>query len=133
MNIYLAHKYHPDQQNRPLLEALSAVLAAAGHHTHCVVRDVEQWGAIALPPTELMSVAFNLIDASEVLLVEFSEKGVGIGIEVGYASAKGIPIWVIAPHGADISDSLRGVAEQVLFYGEVAEVGELLRPLLLIE
>jgi 2'-deoxynucleoside 5'-phosphate N-hydrolase len=127
MNIYLAHKYHPDQKNRPLLEELTAVLAAEGHHAYCVVRDVEQWGAIALSPTALMSAAFDLMEASEVVLVEFSEKGVGIGIEAGYAYAKGIPIWVIAPQGVEISETLRGIATRVVAYERVAEVGMLLR------
>ena len=126
MNIYLAHKYYPNQQKRPFSEALAAVLTAEGHHTHCFVRDVQQWGAISLSPTALMSAAFGLINASDLVVVELSEKGVGIGIEAGYAYAKGIPIVVIAPHTADISESLRGIAQAVFHYGTLTEVGEYL-------
>jgi len=125
MNIYLAIKYHPDAQNRPLIEGISAILAAQGHTTHCVARDVEEWGAIQLPPAVLMQRAFQAIDRSDQLLIEFSEKGVGLGIEAGYAHALGKPITVIAPPTAELSSTLHGIAATIFRYTNTEELTQL--------
>lgn len=125
MKIYLAIKYHPNADNRPLIEAISAVLAAQGHTTVCIARDVEQWGAIQLPPAVLMQRSCQAIDNSDQILIEFSEKGVGLGIEAGYAHALGKPITVIAPPMADLSNTLQGIAATVFRYTNVEELAHL--------
>lgn len=126
MNLYLAIKYHPDASNRPLIEALDAALTAAGHSTLCVARDLEAWGAHSYPPDKLMRHSFQLIDKADLVLVELSEKGVGLGIEAGYAHAQGIPVVVAAQTGADISTTLAGIASQVLFYDEPTALAQAL-------
>lgn len=125
MKIYLAIKYHADGDNWPLVEAICNTLAAAGHQVVCIVCDVEEWGAVTMPPAELMRRSFQAIDAADLLLVELSEKGVGLGIEAGYAHAHGIPIVVIAQPGADISTTLTGIADQTFVYSDVAELAGL--------
>ena len=47
---YLAIKYHPDNQNRPLIEELTVILDQAGWSSHVVVRDLEDWGRITFTP-----------------------------------------------------------------------------------
>ncbi len=116
MLAYLAIKYHADGANRPRIEALTTALTAAGIDTVCVVRDLEAWGQIHFAPDELMRRAFALLDASDLLVVELTEKGVGVGIEAGYAFARGIPILTVAQRGTDISTTLRGVSRAVLRY-----------------
>jgi len=64
----------------------------------------------------LMQKSFHEIDKSDVIIVELSEKGVGLGIEAGYAYAKGIPIITIARSGSDISQTLRGISQDIFFY-----------------
>jgi 2'-deoxynucleoside 5'-phosphate N-hydrolase len=119
---YLALKYHPDGSNRPLIEALSACLEKHGLETFCVFRDLEDWGQVTFNPADLMRRSFQAIDASDLLVVELSEKGVGIGIEAGYAYARQIPVITLARRGTDISDTLRGISTAVLAYGDLAEV-----------
>ncbi len=126
MNLYLAIKYHPDARNRPLIEAISIAFSAAGHSTVCVARDLEAWGAKRFSAQELMRRSFQLIDAADLVLVELSEKGVGLGIEAGYAHAQGIPVAVAAHTGADISTTLAGIASQVLFYDEPTALAQAL-------
>jgi 2'-deoxynucleoside 5'-phosphate N-hydrolase len=126
LKAYLAHKYHPDGHNRLLIEALSTCLENHGFETVCVFRDLEDWGKITFAPAELMHRAFQAIDASDLVVVELSEKGVGVGIEAGYAYARQIPIITLAQRGADISDTLRGISQQVLAYSDLAEVDALL-------
>ena len=56
-----------------------------------------------------MKRAFLEIKRAAFVLIECSEKGVGIGIEAGYAYANGIPIVVIYRSGADLSNTLSGI------------------------
>ena len=126
MKIYLAIKYHPDLRNRALIEAISTALAAQGWQTVCIVRDVEQWGALAFTPQALMQRTFDEIEACDLLLVEFSEKGVGLGIEAGYAAARGRPVVVLAPEGVEISTTLQGISRRVIRYERT--VSGLLQP-----
>jgi nucleoside 2-deoxyribosyltransferase len=119
---YLAIKYHPNHSNRPLIEAISAALKKCGFETVCIVRDVEEWGQVRLSPQELMVRSFAEIETSDVVVVDLSEKGVGVGIEAGYAYARNIPIITIARQGSDISTTLLGISRQVFWYREPDEL-----------
>ena len=119
---YLGIKYHPDHRNRERIAFITEALAAAGYATTCITRDVEQWGAIHFSPQELMTQTFGVIEASELCVIDLTEKGVGLGIEAGYAFAKGIPVVAIAQTGADISETLRGISQTVGFYQSVDEL-----------
>jgi len=116
MQAYLAIKYHADNANRDRIKGISAALAARGIRTLCIARDVEQWGAVHFDPHTLMQKSFDAIDACDLVVVDLTEKGVGIGIEAGYAHARHIPIVTIAQTGADISETLRGISDEVWFY-----------------
>ncbi len=116
MKAYLAIKFYADGQNRDVIEGITAVLAQQGIETICVVRDLEKWGKIHYSPDVLMQKSFHEIDHSDMVIVELSEKGVGLGIEAGYAYAKGIPIITIARIGSDISETLRGISQDIFFY-----------------
>lgn len=119
---YLAIKYHSNQQNRPLIEAISAALAGQGIEVWCIVRDVEQWGAVHLSATLLMQKTFELLESCDFVLVDLTEKGVGLGIEAGYAFAKNKPIFTIAPAGADVSETLQGISTQLFRYHSQTEL-----------
>jgi hypothetical protein len=114
----LSLKFHGDHRNRPFIEALSVVSAGVGVTTHCVARDLEHWGQHEFDAASLMRETFRMIDRVDVVVIELSEKGVGIGIEAGYASARGIPIVVLHPTGSDVSTTLRGIATAVLSYDD---------------
>ncbi len=127
MKIYLAIKFHPDFSNRELIENLSVALGAAGHTSVVAVRDLEGWGAIKLTNKELMDQDFKAVGESDMLLVEFSEKGVGIGIAVGFAKALNKPIVVIAKTGSEISSTLEGTADKIVFYDKPEDLIELFK------
>jgi nucleoside 2-deoxyribosyltransferase len=55
-------------------------------------------------------------------VVELSEKGVGVGIEAGYARAKGKPIITVARRESDVSDTLRGISREVFIYQDKGEL-----------
>lgn len=128
MKIYLAIKYHADQRNRQVIENITAALTAQGHELFCLVRDLEQWGAVTFPPDQLMQHTFQMIAAADVVLVDLTEKGVGLGIEAGYAHAHNIPVVTIAQTGADISATLRGISTTVFCYNDYTELTNLPLP-----
>jgi nucleoside 2-deoxyribosyltransferase len=118
MKAFLSIKFHEDVKNKKLVEEISESLEKAGFNTTVLIRDYEKWGKLKFPPQKLMELTFKLISESDILIVEFSEKGVGLGIEAGYAFSKNIPIFVIAKKGSDISTTLRGIAKKVIFYNK---------------
>lgn len=122
MKAYLIIKFKEDNSNRKLIEDISAVLGKMGMETTVMARDYEKWGEVKFTPEILMQKTFEIIDSSDVLIVEFSEKGVGIGIEAGYAYAKNKPIYVVAKEGSDISSTIKGVAKEVIFYNNPEEI-----------
>lgn len=120
--VYLGIKFHEDYRNRDKIEAIAQALDGGGYQCICVARDIEKWGTIRFEPPELMRVTFEIIDACVAVVIDLSEKGVGLGIEAGYAHAKGIPVIVVAEAGADISDTLRGIARDVLAYDPMSDL-----------
>ena len=116
MKAYITIKYHPDNSNRPRIEQISEALARNGIESVCVVRDLENWGEVHFSPEDLMQKSFAAIGACDLMVVDLSEKGVGVGIEAGYAWARGIPILTIARAGADISETLQGISQAVFWY-----------------
>lgn len=129
MRVFLSIKFHGDMRNRAHVEQVLAALERSGHMPVCVVRDLEQWGAVSFPADALMRLTFDMIDGCDVLLVELSEKGVGLGIEAGFAYSRGIPVVTIAQHGADISTTLQGISRWTGEYADGQELEGLLRKL----
>lgn len=113
---FLAIKFEKDNSNQNFIENISTSLKKIGIEDIVMARDYEKWGNVVFAPDELMAKAFELIDSSDLLIVELSEKGVGIGIEAGYAYAKKKPIFTIARTGSDISSTIRGISKAVIFY-----------------
>ena len=113
---YFGIKFFEDHRNRGEIDAICAALENNGIHTTCIARDVEQWGAVTLPPMELMRKTFEQIDDSDIVVLELSTKGVGLGIEAGYAVAKGKTLVVLIRQGSDISATMQGIADKVIQY-----------------
>ena len=118
MRAYISIKYRADNSNKNCIEKISSALEQNGFETVCIARDLERWGQIELSPEALMQSTFSEIDLSHLIVVDLTEKGVGLGIEAGYAYAKGIPIAVIAKKGSDISATLQGISQQLFLYNE---------------
>ena len=111
--------------NKDCIQKISSALEQNGFETVCVARDIEKWGGVQLSPHELMQRTFTEIDSSNLLVVDLTEKGVGLGIEAGYAYAKQIPVVVIAKKGSDVSTTLLGIAQQLFLYDEFENLNQL--------
>ncbi|MBI5051922.1 MAG: nucleoside 2-deoxyribosyltransferase [Chloroflexi bacterium] len=120
MKIFLSIKYHPDHRNRDLIENITRALQP--HRVICIARDVEAWGEKKFEARELMQKTFEEIDSSDIVVVELSEKGVGVGIEAGYARAKGKPIITVARRGPDVSETLKGISRDMFIYKDISDL-----------
>lgn len=123
---FMSLKFHDGDADKKKVEALSSALEKAGIETVVMSRDVEKWGQFELPMgIKLMpDYAFPAIQQCDMLIVEFSEKGVGLGIGAGFAFANDIPIYVIAKSGSDISLTMENLAREIIFYNKPEELTE---------
>jgi nucleoside 2-deoxyribosyltransferase len=122
MKAYLGAKFYEDMRNRRHLEEITEQLEKAGFKVLLVVRDHENWGENEYTSRELMKRAFQDMDKSDIIVIEFSEKGVGLGIEAGYAYAKKKPLIVIAKKGSHISNTMNGTASKIIFYEKTSQL-----------
>lgn len=64
----------------------------------------------------MMQTAMNEIKSSQILIAETSHKGIGIGIEVGFAKALQIPIIYIRNNKAEHSTTVSGISDYQIIY-----------------
>lgn len=119
---YFGIKFYEDHSNRAEIESITAVLHAADIHTVCIARDIEKWGVVQLPLQELMERTFAEIDQADMVILEMSEKGVGLGIEAGYAVAKGKQLVVLIKEECELSGTMKGIADVVITYERPEEI-----------
>lgn len=122
MKVYIGIKYYEDYRNKLTIENISAVLERNGYETICLARDVENIDQTLSSPQMLMKFTFEKINLCDLIVIDLTEKGVGLGIEAGYAFAKGIPIITIAKVGSDVSETLEGISRKVIFYDNVEDL-----------
>lgn len=71
---------------------------------------------------EMMQQAMNDIDHCDLLIAETSDKGIGIGIEVGYAKAKGKPVIYIRHNNAEHSTTVSGISDFQIVYTDAGDL-----------
>lgn len=111
---YLGIKFYEDNRNRDVINSISTALKNDGIDTFCIVRDVEKWGAVKLSSKELMRITLQEIDKSDFVVLEMSEKGVGLGIEAGYAVGRGKPLIILIKKGTELSNTMQGIANIII-------------------
>ncbi len=115
---FFALKFHDGDEDRAKVEAIEAALNKAGVEITLMARDVEKWGKAEIPvgKTLMKDFAFPAMKQCDCNIIEFSEKGVGLGMNGGFCYAAGKPIYVIAKKGSDISTTMANIATEVIFY-----------------
>lgn len=74
-----------------------------------------------------MKATFDLIRSCDWLIVDLAEKGVGLGVEAGYAAALDIPVIAMLPYDTDLSTTIRGIASQVIRYQNSVDAADQVR------
>lgn len=126
MKAYIGIKFHEDYRNKEVIDKISSILEQKGYQPICIVRDISMNQQNKYTASELMKLTFERIDACDLVIIELTEKGVGLGIEAGYAYAKEIPIITIAKNGSDISETLEGISKEISFYNNIEDLEVLL-------
>ena len=80
---------------------------------------------------EMMQQAMRSIGSSDLLIAEVSDKGIGIGIEVGYAKAKGKLVIYLRNKNAEHSTTVSGISDFSVVYDDVPELKLLLNEILM--
>lgn len=122
MKAYIGIKYHEDYRNKAIVDKISSILENNGYETICIVRDINIEHQNRYSPCDLMKLTFEKIDSCDLVIIDLTEKGVGLGIEAGYAYAKETPIITIAKSGSDISETLVGISKKIFFYKNIEDI-----------
>lgn len=81
---------------------------------------VDEFKFISTQEKEMMQQVMLSIDDCDLLIAETSDKAIGIGIEVGYAKAKGKPVIYMRNKNAEHSTTVSGISDfQIVYSDEV--------------
>ena len=126
LHSFFALKFHEGDEDKAKVEAIEKALNKAGIEITLMARDVEKWGEAYIPDgkTLMKDYAFPAMLQCDCNIIEFSEKGVGLGINAGFCFANGKPIYIIAKKNSDISTTISNVATEVIFYEQPEDLIE---------
>ncbi len=71
---------------------------------------------------EMMATALQAIQQADLFIAEVSEKVIGVGIEIGYATALGKPIIYLRKSDAPFSTTVGGLATSAIVYDHPQDV-----------
>lgn len=117
MKAYISISYNKRQKLNDELNSIVEVLKEF-HIKPFVFVDIFKFSSDQ--EIEMMQQAILSIDDSDLLIAEVSDKAIGIGIEVGYAKAKGKPVIYMRNKKTEHSTTVSGISDaQVLYEDEV--------------
>ena len=85
---------------------------------------VDKYNFKAHQEKKMMETAFNEIDNAVLLVAELTTKSIGVGIEIGYAFAKGIPIIYLRKKNAEYSTTASGSSTYIVEYENEFDLNE---------
>ena len=91
---------------------------------------VDKYNFKATEEKMMMETAFNEIDTSAFLVAELTTKSIGVGIEIGYAFAKKIPIIYLRKKNAEYSTTASGSSTFTITYENEHDLKESMKKLL---
>jgi len=83
---------------------------------------VDKYRFAAGEEKEMMKQAMSDIDECDLLIAETSDKAIGIGVEVGYAKAKGKPIVYMRHKDAEHSTTISGMSDYHVIYTDTSDL-----------
>jgi nucleoside 2-deoxyribosyltransferase len=116
MRAFLSIKFWGDDRNKEHVERVINAIEGTGLDVFCFRRDAEEWGKIRFKPDDMMKVTFTEIESSQVLIADVADWPIGVGVEAGYAFAKGIPVICICEDGKSMANTVAGLANGIIKY-----------------
>jgi len=118
---YIAISYSKRNEMAEELTVIKEVLMTSGINPFVFA---EQFQFDPAQEKEMMQEAMRQIDAADLLIAETSDKAIGIGIEAGYAKAKGKPVIYVRNQKTDHSTTLSGISDQQVIYSDINDLRE---------
>jgi len=116
MTAYISVSFN---NRKSLHEELTAIAVVLNENGIAPFIFVDNYKFDATQENEMMQQAMIDIDRCDLLIAETTEKGIGIGVEVGYAKAKGKPVIYIRRKTSEHSTTVSGISDYQIFYGDV--------------
>ena len=132
LKAFLSLKFYDGDVSKKLVDEITDALAKLNIHTFVCVRDIEKYGEVkGLDMANFMpKYAFPEMETSDIMVIEYSEAGAGLGMGADHTYCHGVPLYIIAKRGSKISTTVNSVAEKVIFYDEVSDITEDFRKLI---
>lgn len=113
MRAYISISY---QRRRSLNTAITAIMSVLEEHRIEPFVFVDHYKFEESQEEDMMHAALAELDQCDLLIAETSHKGIGIGIEAGYAKAKNKPVIYLRHKEAEHSTTLSGVSDHRIIY-----------------
>ena len=113
MKAYISISYHKRQSLNTALTAIVSVLDELSIEPFVFV---DHYKFDTTQEEEMMAAAISELAHCQLLIAETSHKGIGIGIEAGYAKALNKPIVYIRHKEAEHSTTLSGISDYRIIY-----------------
>ena len=124
MTAYISISYHKRNALEKEVQMIKETLNECGI-TPFVFVDTYQFSAQQERP--MMQQAMKDLDRCDLLIAETSDKGIGIGIEAGYAKAQRKPVLYLRHKDAEHSTTLSGLSDFGVVYENGTDLKQQLR------
>lgn len=124
MKAYIAVSYSHRQKLEDSITAIANTLVQQ-HITPFVFVDAFSFEVTA--EKLMMQQAITAIDNCGLFIAEASYKAIGIGVEAGYAKAKGKPIIYLRHANAAHSTTVGGISDYAIIYTDAADLAQQLK------
>ena len=111
--VYLAISYSNRKLFNEELNTLKSLFAERGIE---LLVFVDKYNFQQSEEKDMMMTAFREIDGCDLLIAELTTKSIGVGVEIGYAYSKNIPICYIRKKGSEYSTTAAGCASYIIEY-----------------
>ena len=91
---------------------------------------VDHYSFDATQEQQMMQQAIIDINQCDLLIAETSHKGIGIGVEVGYAKARGKTVIYLRQQDAEHSTTVSGISDFQIIYFDVIDLKRQMRDVL---
>lgn len=132
LNAFIALKFYEGDTSKKIVDEITSALEPLNIHTFVAVRDIENYGEVKNLDYEhfMPKYTFPVMETSDIMIIEYSEAGAGLGMCADHAYCYGVPVYLIAKRGSKISTTVNSVSEKIIFYDKISDITEEFRKLI---